>query len=146
MDLCPGSLSMRLFERHTLPLGYFLSSLQILLSRVTLLYVKRFLTYLSTSPEYASLGGVTMAREEGLSFHLPDGDSELQSQGEHCSCTQQRVICGLPICGYGEGGEWLQSPHVSWPCISSRGGQLHSLSVYILGFHARAHLKQGFQG
>lgn len=87
-----------------------------------------------------------MAREEGLSFHLPDGDSELQSQGEHCSCTQQRVICGLPICGYGEGGEWLQSPHVSWPCISSRGGQLHSLSVYILGFHARAHLKQGFQG
>lgn len=42
----------------------------------------------------------------------------------------------------GKADEWPWIPHVSWPCISSRGEDVYSLSVYILGFLRRAALKQ----
>lgn len=86
-------------------------------------------------------GGCGVKREEGLFFTSQIGTVSCASRVSVVPALNSQSP-GAFLQAMGKADEWPWIPHVSWPCISSRGEDVYSLSVYILGFLRRAALKQ----
>ena len=130
---------MKLFERHTVALLALIASSAPCKSFTQ---ERPFCISEGCPPECASLGGVGMEWRErkGSFFNLPGWHGQLWSRGEHCFCTKQWVIWGLPM-GCREGWQGASDP----PCLPALHFiQRRAVTLFIC-LHIRFPQKSSFE-